>query len=79
MGSRSIKATLADYLIKQERSDQAYTPTVEDAEKANLQYVHHVPLKELAHLAQSHYVFTLVRNPLRSFSSSCDRIVSAVG
>lgn len=57
--------------------DNPAVPTKHDIERLDKQYSYHMPVKQIAHLAKSHYIFTIVRNPLaRLYSCYSDKIVS---
>ena len=74
VGSRSAKFAICKYI--QNRGPDGADPTPEEILALDKAYAHHVATSHLASLAVTHYVFTIVRNPLaRLYSCYAHKIV----
>lgn len=72
VASRSAKFALSQFVLGEGR-----VPDAAQIDRIDREYAHHLPTRHIARLARSHYVFTIVRNPLaRLYSCYAHKIVA---
>ena len=72
VASRSAKLAFSQFILAGDRE-----PGAADIERIDRQYARHLTTASIAQLARSHYVFTIVRNPLaRLYSCYSHKIVA---
>lgn len=72
VASRSAKLAFSQFILGGDRE-----PGAADIERIDREYAHHLSTRRIARLAQSYYLFTIVRNPLaRLYSCYAHKIVA---
>jgi hypothetical protein len=72
VASRSAKLAFSQFVMGGDR-----VPDAAEINRIDREYARHLPTRHIAQLARSHYVFTIVRNPLaRLYSCYAHKIVA---